>query len=167
MKLAVADYEESCTFDPSEPPRTPSPALQAQAHFTNSLHTTAHRSAACAALRKKRERKKLHRPKCLLEQRLPIVCLALLPVPSFTLSDLGQCSGTRLMAAPVHPPSSPNPPPPPLPVHFVVQHSHKTMRSILFCKINSKWSMILLLKTSCCSPICSISVSVPHQYFSV
>ena len=39
MKLAVADYEESCTFDPSEPPRTPSPALQAQAHFSASLHT--------------------------------------------------------------------------------------------------------------------------------
>ena len=163
MKLAVADYEESCTFDPSEPPRTPSPAVQAQAHFSASLHTD---PQLVPRLGKKENEKKFPRPKCLLEQRLPIVCLALLPVPSFTLSDLGQCSGTRLMAAPVHPPSSPNPPPPPLPVHFVVQHSHKTMRSILFCKINSGWRMILLLRTACCSPICCISVSVPPTSMS-
>ena len=62
MKLAVADYEESCTFDPSEPPRTPSPALQAQAHFSASLHTN---PQLVPRLEKKR-RKKVSQAKMLV-----------------------------------------------------------------------------------------------------
>ena len=53
---------------------------------------------------------------------LPIyaVCPALPPVPSFTLPGLGQCSGTRLMAALVPPPTHP---PTPAPCPHPVEHS--------------------------------------------